>query len=273
MTAAVATAVLPGMTSTPIVVLPTEQYQRVFTVLEMCDAARTLDDFKEILLESLGSVFGYRHVTCFTGPSIEEAFSDQSPSLRGSCKVSWPAYQERWHRFDVLSTAESCGALRRNGFTDLEQLTVLPDWGREYIDGHMGRWGYRSAAAMHIEFPIGGHALVGLTDPAPGLFEGSHAAALTLLARHLSAISRRMSTNVAAIADANLSDRLQEVAALVCAGRSNKEIAATLFLSLDTVKKYVSRILASTDCRSRSEFMAKYRATDEVATRSTVSRG
>lgn len=266
-------AVQPGRTSASVVALPIEQYQRVFAVLEMCDAARTLVEFKEILLESLGSVFGYRHVTCFTGPSIEEAFRDQSPSLRGSCKVSWPAYQERWHRFDVLSTAESCGALRRNGFTEFRRLTVLPDWGREYIDGHMGKWGYRSAAAMHIEFPIGGHALVGLTDPAPGLFEGSDAAALTLLARHLSAISRRMSTDVAAIVDANLSDRLQEVAALICAGRSNKEIAATLFLSLDTVKKYVSRILASTDCRSRSEFMARYRDTDEVVTRSTADCG
>lgn len=41
---------------------------RVFTVLERCDAAGTIDDFKGILLDSLASVFGFHHMTCFSGP-------------------------------------------------------------------------------------------------------------------------------------------------------------------------------------------------------------
>jgi DNA-binding CsgD family transcriptional regulator len=239
--------------------LSSQQYAKVFTVLERCDAARTLDEFREILLDSLSSAFSYRHLTCFAGPTLKEVFADRSPALRGSCAISWPGYRDRWHDYDVLSSDEACRTLRRDGFADIDQLTSVPAWGREYIDGHMRQWGYRSSAAIHLEFPYGGHALVGLTDPNPSLIVPADAAALRLLSRHLSAISRRMTSPPADTkADALLSDRLKEVAALVCDGRSNKEIAATLFLSLDTVKKYVSRILAATGCRSRAEFMARY---------------
>jgi DNA-binding CsgD family transcriptional regulator len=242
--------------------LPSDQYARVFDVLERCDAARTLGEFKELVLESLGSAFSYRHLTCFAGPSLKEVFADRSPSLRGSCAVSWPGYRDRWHQYDLLSSDEACRILRRDGFADIDQLRAVPAWGRDYIDGHMRPWGYRSSAAIHLEFPYGGHALVGLTDPEPGLINPVEASALRLLSRHLYSISRRMTAPPADTkADAVLSDRLREVAALVCDGRSNKEIAATLFLSLDTVKKYVSRILATTGSRSRAEFMARYSVT------------
>jgi DNA-binding CsgD family transcriptional regulator len=239
--------------------LPVEQYVRVFAVLEQCDAARTIDEFKGVLLESLASVFGFHHMTCFSGSSIESAFYDQHPSLLGSCTVSWPAYQEHWHRYDPLSTVESCQALRVDRFSDLTSLTSLPTWARGYIDGHMRKWGYRSSAAMHLELPLAGHALVGITDPEPDLVSASDGVALGLLARHLSPISRRLPTgDTDAAWSAGLSERLREVAVMVCEGRANKEIATQLCLSLDTVKKYVSRILASTGCRSRAEFVARY---------------
>ena len=63
--------------------LPAEQYERVFSVLERCDAARTVGDFKEIVLDSLASAFSYRHLTCFAGPTIKDVFADRSPALRG----------------------------------------------------------------------------------------------------------------------------------------------------------------------------------------------
>ncbi|WP_345383808.1 helix-turn-helix transcriptional regulator [Pseudonocardia yuanmonensis] len=227
----------------------------MFSVLERCDAARTIPEFKELLLESLASTFSYRNLTCFAGPTIKEAFADRSPSLRGSCVASWPGYRDRWHEIDVLSSDESCLLLSQEGLSDIDRLRTVPAWGREYIDGHMRQWGYRSSAIMHLQFPRGGHALVGLTDPEPHLIDDGAAAALRLLARHLSAISRRIPVEVPSLPV--LSGRLQEVAALVGEGRSNREIAETLFLSLDTVKKYVSRVLAATGCRSRAEYVAR----------------
>lgn len=237
--------------------LPAEQYQKIFAVLEACDGATTREEFKEIVLESLSSNFQFRNLTCFAGSSVKEAFADRAPALRGSCAVSWPGYRDRWHRLDILSSPESCATLVRDGFSDLNGLGAVPEWGREYIDGHMRAWGYRSSAAMHLEFPHGGHALVGLTDGDPDLISRVDAATLRTLSRHLSSISRRLATSQQQL-PASLSDRLTEVASLICAGQSNKEIAAALHLSLDTVKKYVSRILAVTECRSRTEFMARY---------------
>jgi DNA-binding CsgD family transcriptional regulator len=237
--------------------LPLGQYEKVFTVLEACDDARTREEFKELVLDALASTFRFRNLTCFVGGTVKEAFSDRSPALRGSCGVSWPGYRDRWHSVDILSTPESCSRLEQVGFSDLNELASVPPWGQEYIDGHMRAWGYRSSAAMHLEFPLGGHALIGITDTDPDLVSRVDAATLRLLSRHLSSISRRLATAQQDL-PVTLSERLQEVAALVCAGRSNKEIAATLYLSLDTVKKYVSRLLALTDCRSRAEFMAKY---------------
>src|SRR4051794_39238686 len=222
--------------------LPSAHYERVFAVLEQCDAAPTIDDFKEVVLDALGSAFSFRHMTCFAGPTIKEVFADRSPSLRGSCVISWPGYRDHWHKLDVLSSEESCRILGAEGFSDIDRLTSMPDWGRQYIDGHMRHWGYRSSSVLHLDFPHGGHALIGLTDPEPNLIDDADAEALRMLSRHLSALTRRMPLNTPVAAPPVLSERLQEVAVLVCDGRSNRQIADALFLSLDTVKKYVSRI-------------------------------
>jgi DNA-binding NarL/FixJ family response regulator len=48
-----------------------------------------------------------------------------------------------------------------------------------------------------------------------------------------------------------LSDREREVAFAVAEGRSNAEISAELFMSVATVKSYVSRIMSKLDCANR----------------------
>jgi len=51
----------------------------------------------------------------------------------------------------------------------------------------------------------------------------------------------------------DLSFREAEVLALMAAGRTNSEIAETLYLSVETVKTYVSRLFAKIDVRNRTE--------------------
>jgi DNA-binding NarL/FixJ family response regulator len=50
-----------------------------------------------------------------------------------------------------------------------------------------------------------------------------------------------------------LSERQRQVVQLVADGLPNAEIAETLSLAEDSVKKYVSRILSATGCQSRME--------------------
>ncbi len=51
----------------------------------------------------------------------------------------------------------------------------------------------------------------------------------------------------------DLSFREAEVLALMAAGRTNAEIAQTLYLSVETVKTYVSRVFTKIDVRNRTE--------------------
>jgi DNA-binding CsgD family transcriptional regulator len=58
-------------------------------------------------------------------------------------------------------------------------------------------------------------------------------------------------------ARARLTDREREVLGLVAQGRSDKEIAAALVVSVHTVHRHVSNILAKLGCRSRSAAVAE----------------
>jgi DNA-binding NarL/FixJ family response regulator len=53
-----------------------------------------------------------------------------------------------------------------------------------------------------------------------------------------------------------LTDREQEIADLVAAGASNREIAARVFLARKTVERHVSNILAKYGVRNRAELAA-----------------
>lgn len=53
-----------------------------------------------------------------------------------------------------------------------------------------------------------------------------------------------------------LSSRERQVARLAATGRTNREIAAELFLSLRTVESHISHALRKLGCRSRSELAA-----------------
>ena len=78
-------------------------------------------------------------------------------------------------------------------------------------------------------------------------------ATLRVLARQLSAICRGSPVSRPRTALARLSERQKQVVRLVADGLSNAQIAETLWLAEDTVKKYVSRILSTTGCQSRTE--------------------
>ncbi len=62
-----------------------------------------------------------------------------------------------------------------------------------------------------------------------------------------------------------LSPRQRDVARHLAAGRTNKEIAARLGLSVRTVDMHVAHVLARLDCRTRTEAVAKLAARGQLA--------
>lgn len=57
------------------------------------------------------------------------------------------------------------------------------------------------------------------------------------------------------LADFKISKREEEVIRELCAGKSNKEIAQTLFISIQTVKDHIYRVYQKTDVRNRVQLI------------------
>jgi DNA-binding NarL/FixJ family response regulator len=109
---------------------------------------------------------------------------------------------------------------------------------------------------VYLEGALNRNSFVGLfgsDDPAK---ERRDAYLLRRMAAPLNAISRSMSATTSRrgpeVVD-GLTARQREVALLIAEGLSNAAIAELLVLREDTVKKYVSGILATLKCQSRTQ--------------------
>jgi DNA-binding NarL/FixJ family response regulator len=67
------------------------------------------------------------------------------------------------------------------------------------------------------------------------------------------AFARRAARDDAALRWRSLSPREQQIAALVCRGYTNSQIAAQLVISMPTVKTHVHHVLEKFDVRNRDE--------------------
>jgi DNA-binding CsgD family transcriptional regulator len=252
--------------SAPRATLRKADYECAFDVLESCDGAPSLPDFRELVLESLSSQFGLRHVSFFCGATFNNVFGDIAPLTEGTTSRMLPEYQDRWSRYDVFSTPAAMRQLVSSGVSSLAELRALgalPASADAYVRHFLHTtWGMESATAMRLELPGGHTALVGMFDPAADRVGPQELATMRLLSRQLSAICRGLPISRPKAAIAGLSERQRQVVRLVADGLSNAQIAETLSLAEDSVKKLVSRILSSTGCQSRMELalLARSRA-------------
>lgn len=238
--------------------LTSADYARVFAVLEAVDTVRDAGAFPPQLLEALGSVFGFRNTTWFAGSTYATVFADPTPWLTGRITGLLKHYRNGWDRFDVFASRQPVEGLKKTHCISADDLGTLPAGPREYMR-EMQRLGLEDATALHLR-PGGRHALVGIFGPA-GTVGPSDRAALRLLGRQLAAIVRHLPGSSAASALlTDLPPRHREVAMLVSDGLTNSKVARTLALSEDTVKKYVSRVLLETGCRSRTELAVRLRS-------------
>lgn len=168
----------------------------------------------------------------------------------------FPEYREDWSYRDPFASPEPWGLLRTTRVASLWELRGLAE--HSYFRDFLFKYGMYSATGLWLRLPGGRHAVVGLFDPDPGAVGERELAALRLLARQLNVISRALPVPAPGPAGrrellAGVPGRQREVAALVAEGLTNAAIGRRLALAEDTVKKYVSRILAATGCRSRTE--------------------
>ncbi|CAM3178117.1 LuxR C-terminal-related transcriptional regulator [Prescottella defluvii] len=234
--------------------MTTTDYQRVFTVLDRCDDVRTVSEFRTRIVAAMTEVFPVRVATCFVGASYESQFDDPDATVEGS--GSWEsirtAYQQVWSHHDVFATPEARRRLESTRVASLSDLHDLPAASAAYVRDYLHAQRMHSVNAMHLDLPDGACALVGLYDANESALGLRDYAALRLLARQLSVLTRGLDSSNRRDMLAGLTERQRQVARLVADGLSNAAIARQLTLTQDTVKKYVSRILAATGCGSRT---------------------
>lgn len=217
-------------------------------------------------MEGISRSFDLTHVSFFAGATFHNVFGDLAPLTEGTTSKMLPEYQDRWSRYDVFGTPAAVRQLVSSGVSSLSELRALgalPASANAYVRHFLqATWGMEAAAAMRLELPGGHTALVGMFDQAGERIGPQELATMRMLSRQLSAISRGLPVSRPKAALAGLSERQRQVVQLVADGLSNAQIAETLSLAEDSVKKYVSRVLSVTGCQSRMELalLARSRA-------------
>ena len=192
-----------------------------------------------------------------SGATFHTVFSDPAPLAEGNTRRMLAEYQDRWWRHDLFGSPAAMRQIASSDVSSLAELTALGGLApsaQAYVRQFLyGTWRMESAACLRIGLPGGHTGLVGIFDPAADKVGRAELATLRVLSRQLSAICRGLPVSRPRTALARLSERQKQVVRLVADGLSNAQIAETLWLAEDTVKKYVSRILSTTGCQSRTE--------------------
>lgn len=242
--------------------LDVRHYKSAFAVLEHCDAAPTLEAFKQLVVESVARSYRVASATFFVGTTSQLACTDPAPVINGITKGMLPEYQENWYRYDLFGSADTLNLFHTTRVAALSELNRLNTEPLHYVTDYLYRHDVRSATAMCLDLAGGRKALVGLFDRDADRVGPGEIASLRLLARPLSRIARDLSDqSPPGPTLSGLSPRQLEVARLVADGLSNQAIAGALNIHVDSVKKYVSRILASAGCHNRTELALRVRTT------------
>ena len=243
--------------STATVPIEVTDYERIFAVLDACEDAVDLTGFRHSVVGAVSEVFGVRGVTFFAGPSVRETFDDTAPVIsgdgRGVASAHLEDYLRNWSKDDVFATPEAIRQLHTTGSVSLDDLSSLPESATTYVEKFLHRVGFRSCNALTFSMGDNGVGLLGLFDPDPDAVNRRDMSALRLLCRRLRGVSRALASTPQIDVLGVLTKRQRDVVVLLAEGLTNAQIASKLVVTEDTVKKYVSRALAATDCRSRTE--------------------
>jgi DNA-binding CsgD family transcriptional regulator len=233
-------------------------FERALTVLERCLATESVERLGEELLESLGSVYGCVHTAFFRTGAFTRTVADPDPVMNGRIPRIIGEYRERWFSQDVMFTSESMERIGRWGVSSLTQLEPrrMPASATTYLDRFVFRHGLHSVCALDLDLPAGQRGVVGIFHEQSDGLSAADLAGFGTVVRQLSAVARRLPV-AGAVHGAEtldrLTPRLREIADLVGQVCTNTTVARRTGLALDTVKKYVSQILAQTGCRNRTE--------------------
>jgi DNA-binding CsgD family transcriptional regulator len=227
----------------------------ILRVVEDCERASSLASFRELALDGMARHLGYRHSAFFLGSSIETAFQDARPTGRGlALRLAGP-YMERYRELEALSNPESLRSVRERGLATLDDLGVpeRPEV-RMRLERFLRAHGIHAKLLVRLFGPSNVGALISLLDSRPGAFGPRDRAVGAVLGRHLGNLLRfYIRTDPGPSVAGRLSARERDVVRLVAEGRSNRQVAEALCISIDTVKHHLTHALVATGCSNRTQ--------------------
>ncbi|WP_235462948.1 MULTISPECIES: helix-turn-helix transcriptional regulator [Frankia] len=227
----------------------------ILRVVEDCERASSLASFRELALDGMARHLGYRHSAFFLGSSLETAFQDARPTGRGlALRLAGP-YLERYRELEALSNPDSLRSVRERGLATLDDLGVpeRPEV-RMRLERFLRAHGIHAKLLIRLFGPSNVGAVVSLLDSRPGAFGPRDRAVGAVLGRHLGNLLRfYIRADPGPSVAGKLSARERDVVRLVAEGRSNRQVAEALCISIDTVKHHLTHALVATGCTNRTQ--------------------
>lgn len=234
-------------------------YERILEVVGECGGAGSLTALRERVLESLASRFGYRNATLLIGPTRGRIFQDAGVLSLGRVGRIIPSYIEHYHRWDPLAQLVARYGVTAAGRTLVldQALPYLTDENRMFLDRHLYKDGFHAVLCTEGAGDAV-HLGIALFDEQESAFGARDIAVMQrlgrLLTRQAELLTRLPQTPEWA---ARLTPREAEVARLVGRGCTNREIAATLHITVDTVKKHVKAACVKAGAVNRTDLTAR----------------
>lgn len=232
--------------------LAIDDCRRVLGVLDDLLGAGSLVEFRTRLVHALGKWFGWTCVTVHDGVAWEQLVAHRPAHTFSSAFLT--DYVREWQAADPMLSTEALARVDREGvvlLSDRLRASNEVEWAfaryllRPHGLGDVAGFAARTVTGvLYVQVFFRRGVPIGTRERA--VMRG--------LGRHLGPLIDGLPDDQGEAGDWRLSARESQVAPLVAGGMTNDQIARNLNITVGTVKKHVTRILAKTCCASRTDF-------------------
>lgn len=255
----------PGLAMTDQSLSPADCH-RLVAVLDEVSAAAGDPCFFDQIRDSLGRHFGWVDGVVVDIPAVYGGFPDRercSGHFHSNRTTSFLAeYVERWYGNNPFKSDAAQAALRRHGMVTLADTrpSAMPgEWA--FVEQYLQPYGVADVLDGFVDADSEGAALICVYFADESDLGGRERAAMRRVTRYLAPwVRNHFTAERLRTEHALLTVRERDAAELAARGLSNREIAARLHITIDTVKKHLTRAMAKTRCDSRTQLAMRFHA-------------
>ncbi|WP_433175440.1 helix-turn-helix transcriptional regulator [Actinoallomurus sp. CA-150999] len=235
-------------------------YRNMFTVLEDLADLAGEEHFFEQLRESLASRLSWTDALIVDIPADLGGFPERDVAINyfhsNRSSAFLEEYLDRWYMQNPFKTPTAGRLLDREGHISLRDLqagSTIHEW--SFVEQYLHRHRIADILNGRIAGKAGGAALVCVYFDDESALREHDRALMGHLNRYL---GPWLDKHFSRLRDpsrvpAGLSGREEQVARLVAGGLSNVQIARRLHITVDTVKKHLTRAMSKTGCANRTQ--------------------